>query len=162
GSIPTPSDVARGIDPAVERVILHCLERDPEARPTSAYAVLGALPGGDPLAAALAAGETPSPELVAHATDRGALHPGAGLGRVAAILGPEFRPLAQPTQVLSVRAGDVLSKTGACVALPRFSAEAFAQSITYMRYVRRQPKGLAFQNGEYFWRRWSPRAIYPV
>ena len=32
---------------------------------------LAALPGGDPLAAALAAGETPSPELVAQAGEVG-------------------------------------------------------------------------------------------
>jgi hypothetical protein len=44
GSITTPSDLARGIDPAVERVIMHCLEHDPDSRPTSAYAVLAALP----------------------------------------------------------------------------------------------------------------------
>lgn len=60
------------IDPAVERVVLACLEKDPERRPASARAVAAALPGSDPLAAALAAGETPSPELVAAAgRDRG-------------------------------------------------------------------------------------------
>src|SRR5437867_11776027 len=64
GSLITPSGLVRDLDPAGERVVLHCLERDPEMRPPSAYAVLGGLPGGDPLAAALAAGETPSPELV--------------------------------------------------------------------------------------------------
>ena len=53
--------------PAVERVILRCLEADPEDRPASALVVSAALPGGDPLAAALAAGETPSPQLVAAA-----------------------------------------------------------------------------------------------
>ena len=37
--------------------------------------VAAALPGGDPLAAALAAGETPSPEMVAAAGQRGGLEP---------------------------------------------------------------------------------------
>ncbi|MGA3201271.1 MAG: serine/threonine-protein kinase [Bryobacteraceae bacterium] len=55
------------IDPAVEKVIRRCLDPDPLKRPLSALAVAAALPGGDPLAAALAAGETPSPELVAAA-----------------------------------------------------------------------------------------------
>ena len=53
------------IDPAVERVIMRCLETDPALRPSSALAVAAMLPGGDPIAAALAAGDTPSPEMVA-------------------------------------------------------------------------------------------------
>src|SRR5262249_24610025 len=57
----TPSSHLSGLDPAVERVILCCLERDPKDRPASALAVAAALPGGDALAAALAASETPSP-----------------------------------------------------------------------------------------------------
>ena len=50
-----PSQLIDGFDPAVERVILRCLERDPANRPSSALMVAAALPGGDPLAAALAA-----------------------------------------------------------------------------------------------------------
>src|SRR5271157_5016266 len=61
------STLVKDIDPAVERVIARCLEEDPRSRPSSALAVAAALPGGDPLAAALAAGETPSPEMVAAA-----------------------------------------------------------------------------------------------
>ena len=49
----------------MERAILRCLEIDPSSRPANVLSVAAALPGGDPLAAALAAGETPSPELVA-------------------------------------------------------------------------------------------------
>jgi serine/threonine-protein kinase len=59
--------VAADIDPTVEKVIRRCLDPDPAKRPASALSVLAALPGGDPLAAALAAGETPSPEMVAAA-----------------------------------------------------------------------------------------------
>ncbi|MFN0010388.1 MAG: serine/threonine-protein kinase [Phycisphaerales bacterium] len=63
----TPSAIVQDIDPAAERIILRCLERDPARRPRSVMAVAAALPGGDALQAALAAGEMPSPELVAQA-----------------------------------------------------------------------------------------------
>jgi len=63
--ITSMSSIAAEIDPAVEKVIRRCLEPVPEKRPPTALSVAAALPGGDPLAAALAAGETPSPELVA-------------------------------------------------------------------------------------------------
>ena len=73
-----PSGIIEGLEPAVERVILRCLETDPENRPPSASTVLAALPGGDTLSAALAAGETPSPEMVAAAGEGGGLRPAAG------------------------------------------------------------------------------------
>lgn len=66
-SLSQPSQRVKDIDPTVERVILRCLEKDPADRPKSTQVVALALPGGDPLAAALAAGETPSPEMVAAA-----------------------------------------------------------------------------------------------
>ncbi len=65
GQLTTMSSIAADVDPAVERAIRRCLEADPAKRPENPLAVSAALPGGDPLAAALAAGETPSPELVA-------------------------------------------------------------------------------------------------
>ncbi|HXW07909.1 MAG TPA: serine/threonine-protein kinase [Vicinamibacterales bacterium] len=74
------------IEPAVERVIRRCLEPDPRNRPPSALAVAAALPGGDPLAAALAAGETPSPELVAQAGAEGRLAPAVAWGLLVAIV----------------------------------------------------------------------------
>jgi serine/threonine-protein kinase len=67
GTIVSPAEITKTIDPAVERAIMRCLEREPAKRPGSALAVAASLPGGDPLAAALAAGETPSPEMVAAA-----------------------------------------------------------------------------------------------
>ncbi|MCW8984425.1 MAG: serine/threonine protein kinase, partial [Thermoanaerobaculales bacterium] len=69
----SPSDLVDGMDPAVESVIMHCLAMEPEERPVSALAVMAALPGGDPLAAMLKAGEMPSPELVAASGRRGTL-----------------------------------------------------------------------------------------
>lgn len=68
------SSVVPDVDPGVEKVIMKCLERDPDLRPASALTVANLL-GGDALTAALAAGETPSPELVAASGSRGALTP---------------------------------------------------------------------------------------
>ncbi len=82
----TPSSLVKGLDAAVERAILRCLQADPGRRPGSARAVAAALPGGDPLAAAVAAGETPSPELVANAGPEGSLRPAVAIGLLAAIL----------------------------------------------------------------------------
>jgi serine/threonine-protein kinase len=80
------SSIVRDLDPAAERVILRCLAPDPRQRPSSAMAVAAGLPGGDPLAAALAAGETPSPELVAAAGETDGLPPKRALAWLAAAL----------------------------------------------------------------------------
>ncbi|MFN0136572.1 MAG: protein kinase domain-containing protein [Phycisphaerae bacterium] len=71
----SPTRLVDDLDPAVERVIMRCLEREPDARPQSALTIAAALPGGDPLAAALLAGETPSPELVAAAAHKEGMPP---------------------------------------------------------------------------------------
>jgi serine/threonine-protein kinase len=83
----SPSSLVPDLDPAVERVILRCLAKHPTERPSSALAVAAALPGGDPLAAALAAGETPSPAMVAAAGEIGGLKPGIAWACLLAILG---------------------------------------------------------------------------
>ena len=67
-------------------MILRCLEKDPERRPASALTVAASLPGGDPLAAALAAGETPSPDMLAAAGETEALGVGWGVAAVAAVV----------------------------------------------------------------------------
>jgi hypothetical protein len=70
-----PSELREGIDPVVERVIQRCMEKDPSTRPASVAQLAQALPGGDPLAAAIAAGETPSPEMVAASGSTEGLRP---------------------------------------------------------------------------------------
>ena len=99
-----PSSYVRDLDPAVERVILRCLEAEPENRPPSALAVAAALPGGDPLAAALAAGETPSPQVVAAAGEKAGLAPRVALGSLAvALVGlVVFYALSAATTVMSI------------------------------------------------------------
>jgi serine/threonine protein kinase len=68
-----PGEKVRDLEPGVEAIILRCLEKDSAKRPVSAVAVSAALPGGNTLAAVLAAGETPSPDMVAASGEEGAL-----------------------------------------------------------------------------------------
>lgn len=70
-----PSEFVENINPLVEKIINRCLEKQPEDRPKSALQVALALPGGNPLEAAIAAGETPSPEMIAAVPKKGALQP---------------------------------------------------------------------------------------
>jgi serine/threonine-protein kinase len=110
----------------VERVILRCLEPDPAMRPASALAVAAALPGGDPLAAALAAGETPSPQMVAAAGEVEGLAPRIAVSCFAVlILGLvlsyflgvregiyDKMQLDQPPEVLTHRAQGIAARFG--------------------------------------------------
>jgi serine/threonine-protein kinase len=121
-----PSSVVKDLDPAVERVILRCLETEPAARPASVLSVAAALPGGDPLAAALAAGETPSPQLVAASGQTAGLRPRIALTcLVAALLGLtcvvyftirysalEKMGLEQSPEVLTQKAREIVGQLG--------------------------------------------------
>ena len=69
----TTSGSGPKLNPIIQRVLERCLDPDPKRRPQSAIVVAAALPGGDPLAAALAAGETPSPQMVAASGSEGGL-----------------------------------------------------------------------------------------
>jgi serine/threonine-protein kinase len=71
-TITSPATLVKDLDPAIDLAIARTLERDPADRPRSALEVAASLPGGDPLAAAIAAGQTPSPEMVAAAGHRAA------------------------------------------------------------------------------------------
>ncbi|HMC22575.1 MAG TPA: serine/threonine-protein kinase, partial [Thermoanaerobaculia bacterium] len=76
-----PSHIVNDLDIAVERVILRCLAENPAERPRSAREILSALPGRDAMEAAMEAGETPSPEVVAAANVSSTLS-----GRAAGVL----------------------------------------------------------------------------
>jgi Protein kinase domain len=81
-----PSHYVKGLDPHIERVILRCLEKDSGKRPASALQVAATLPGADALAAAIAAGETPSPETVAAAGESVSMSTAASVALLAAVL----------------------------------------------------------------------------
>src|SRR5271157_2159983 len=92
--------LVKELDPAVERVIQRCLQPDPRQRPASALAVAAGLPGGDPLAA----GETPSPELVAAAGETEGLPPKVAVPWLAAtLLGIVAVALLAPRQAVTAK-----------------------------------------------------------
>ena len=169
GTASSPSSITEDVDPTVERVIMRCLQEEPEQRPNSVYQVLAALPGTDPLAAALAAGETPSPELVANARDAGGLRPLIAVGLVLAVLvsilivyvglsGAIVMPDHAPTR-LSVVAEQVLEELG-YVDLPRFSVSGYDTNVKLSGFFV-APRNLdqirdsGWPPRYRYWRRWS-------
>jgi hypothetical protein len=178
----TPSSLNKHIDPLVERIIERCLEREPEKRPASAIQVAAALPGGDPLAAALAAGETPSPEMVAAAKKEGTLRPQIAVACLASILLGlalivflsgrvklnSYAPLQKTPDVLKERAKEVLRHAG-YVNPPTDSAYELSFDADYLRYIRDNDKSPSrwerLKSGHpsaiYFWYRQSPRYLVP-
>ncbi len=161
-----PSRHLADIDPAVERTILRCLDPDPLRRPLSAAAIAAALPGGDPIAAALAAGETPSPELVAAAESRTALSPRAAGGVLILVL------------AAALGAAFVSSRTGLGALAPGIAAPEALQSQAqgHLRALGHETDGLARASGFFleearrgereprlgFWFRQSPRTLAPL
>src|SRR4051812_30364881 len=149
-TITNPSSMVRDLDPAIERVILRCLEHDPAQRPGSALAVAAALPGGDPLAAALAAGETPSPEMIAAAGETSAFSPAMGLSLLAAIVAGILAvavlsdrtlfvariPMDKGADALEDRARETLTKLG-YADRPADTARGFLVLQDYIFYVLR-------------------------
>jgi serine/threonine-protein kinase len=145
----SPSSLVEGLDPAAGRVILRCLQSDPVLRPASALAVAAALPGSDPLAAALAAGETPSPQMVADAAAPGSLSPRAAwtclIGSltlaVVAILAREnvqllrLVPLDKSPEVLADRARDTIHRLG-YEALP-FESQGFSPNDPFLQHIQK-------------------------
>ncbi len=184
GSSPaSPASMIGGLDPVVERVILRCLEPHPAHRPPSALAVTAALPGGDPLAAALAAGETPSPEMVAAAGEAGGLRVAAAsilmgclvvglLVSVAAASRTRLNnrvPLDKAPEALADRAAEIVRRLGHD-APAADAAWGFEVLTEYLRYIRETDTSshrwdrLASGRppGIYFWYRQSPQHMVPV
>jgi eukaryotic-like serine/threonine-protein kinase len=181
GVIPPPSTLVRDIDPAVDRAIVRCLEADPTRRPSSALGVAAALPGGDPLAAALAAGETPSPEVVAAAGQTSALKPLAATAALVLALGTlvlsvalsdrvlvtSVVPIPKPPVLLAERAKDILRSLGYS-ANAADSAQGFVES-ELIEYLRQHPElgtRERLRSGApaalKFWHRTSPTVMMPT
>jgi serine/threonine-protein kinase len=177
-----PSSIVRDLDPVVERVILRCLEHDLAQRPASALQVAAALPGGDPLAAALAAGETPSPEMVAAAGQTEGVRPVlavtllilSAVGLLVLLFAADrfklhnIAPLDNTPEVLATQARQVIRQLG---YTDPYADEAFSFSLQgdYLEYLQEHDKTPdrweALANGRpasiVFWYRQSPRLLRP-
>jgi hypothetical protein len=176
-----PTTLVKDLDPAVERVILRCLDPDPRNRPASALAVAAALPGGDPLAAALAAGETPSPQMVAASGETAGLPVRVALPCAAAVVlalaiivvvGPRSGAIDQlglekPPEVLSEMARNMIRNFGyTSTAIDR--VYGFGYQGEFLNYVQEHeklgrsdwPRILAgWPNMAFFWYRESPHYL---
>ncbi len=175
-----PSSVVRDLDPLVERLILRCLEEDPVRRPGSVLQAAAALPGGNALDAALAAGETPSPEMVAAARTAGALRSrtaGLALGGVLLLLFGlaafdrsglhHLLPLEKTPEVLADRAGSVLAGLG-YRDRPADRAWGFGYDPRYLNWADPRPAPARWRRlatGRlpvyYYWYRQSPAPLEP-
>ncbi len=172
-----PSSLVSDINPVVERVILRCLEKEPRSRPASALQVALALPGGDPLAAALAAGETPSPEMVAAAGDSEGLRPAVAWACVAMVIsglllmaGPmsivqivRFVPMDKPPAILAERAQNIVYNLGYPDA-PADSVQDFVTDQDFFKYVaHREPVQTRWKHEVgplYYYLRTSSQPLY--
>lgn len=178
----TATSIVKDLDPLIEKVIERCIERDPELRPASALQVAAALPGGDPIAAALAAGETPSPEMVVAASTEGVLHPviagslflaclavmalGCWLAKYTALY--RMAPLNKSPDVLEERAHDIIARAG-IVEPAADRAYGMLFNYDYLRYVisidrtpQRWEKLKQYAPAGYrYWYRQSPRSMAP-
>jgi predicted Ser/Thr protein kinase len=177
---PLPPSVRAAIDPRIEQTIDRCLEPDAARRPESALALSASLPGGDPLAAALAAGETPAPDVVADAADEHRLSPSGALAclitfaaAVVALLAvtganvySRYVAFRQSPEVLAARAEEIRRHLGYTDA-PVDSAGGFTTRAEYLAWRRTKTAGphdwahLATVRPQLivFWYRSSPRAL---
>lgn len=178
-----PSTFVPDMDPDVEQVILQCLKKEPQKRPQSVLAVAAALPGGDPLAAALAAGETPSPEMVAAAGKSGHLNPRIAAGWlivlllgliVAAFLADKATVLGnagltEKPDALDKVARDIIDELGYDTT-PKDRAYGFEYDKDDLLALRMERNTSSRservknseQPGMYFWYRQSPEFLIPV
>jgi serine/threonine-protein kinase len=178
GQITNPSTVTPDVDKATEGAILRCLDPDPKNRPASALSLAASLPGGDPLAEALAAGETPTPGMVAAAGSTEGLNPKIAIGVLTAalvlliafcilrptVLWANRLPLENSPEVLAAKARDLARSLGYSER-PADTAYGGDYDVAYLEgmFSRRAPgrtdwnRVFSLMPGPlYFWYRQSP------
>jgi hypothetical protein len=172
-----PSRLVTDMDAAVERVILRALASDPRARPASVAEVAAALPGGSLLDAAMRAGETPSPEMVAASGTNEGLEPGTAWVLLGVLIAGAVLATAVGTQAmlwrssaldrspeaLADKARDLLARLGYANA-PVDTAYGFETHVDYLRYVRTRDRSRTRWNQSNpsffrFWYRTSPQPL---
>jgi serine/threonine-protein kinase len=137
-----------------------------------------ALPGGDPLVAAIAAGETPSPELIAASGLKEGLRPAIAVALLVVVVAGSLTAVAmdrrtklierlapgKPPEVLVERARDIVRRAG-YVDEPADAAFGFDYDARLIRYVeytdastRRWDQFRLFSPVT-FWYRQSPRPL---
>ena len=173
----------RELDAEVAKVIGRCLESDPSRRPASALDVAAALPGGDAITAALAAGRTLEPELLAAAGARQrAMRPVTGrlcitalvLGLAAVLtVAPHTRLVSgthvkEPPAAMQTRARLTLQGLG--FAEPVDAADGFIYDKAVVDRVavsdKRADRWAKLSASDtpvfLYWRRESPRPMVPM
>jgi serine/threonine-protein kinase len=173
---------ARELDPAIVRIILRCLDPEPAERPASAIDVAAGLPGGDALAAAIAAGRTPEPELLAAGSRDRAMRPAVGWACAAALvlglagvvlLASRTRtvsavPMGEPPAVVGARARVLLRGLG--FPEPRDHASGFRYDVASVERIAAADHSATRWNRltrswppvVLHWYRESPRALDPA
>jgi serine/threonine-protein kinase len=168
--LPTLATIVPDIPTLIDQAVMRCIERDPAARHGSVMGVAAALGGQDLLAAALAAGEMPSPELVAASGGKGALRTPVAAGVLVAILiglltiagiNPTTRLYEvdhpEHPNVLIDRARAVLKRVGA--DLPAGDqASGFSEARKAPDAEGSPPPSAAMR----FWYRQSPESLVPI
>ena len=180
----TTSGSGAKLDPVIQRVIERCLDADPKRRPQSAIVVAAALPGGDPLAAALAAGETPSPQMVAASGSEGGLSFKVAVPLLLLVIAGVFVsawldgrrsyaalvPFPNSPEILAGKARDMLVRLG-YTDTPADTAAGFrVDDAGYNAWLNERDKSATrWQHiasvrppRVRFWYRTSPRAMTPL
>lgn len=169
------SGFVKDLDPAIEKIIQRCLDNDALHRPGNVVQIAAALPGGDPLAAALAAGETPSPELVAASGGSGGCSPRQGLILlslfVAIMIGSVFltqrvsrvtqSPMTEKPEVLEARSQEISQKL---MGVPAGSVRDSAYGYWYNPDQLPLSAEVLASSGDgplEFWYRQSPKFLSP-